>query len=176
MGEPKGLVRVDGRFWIDRQLDAMAARRVVLVLGEDREHYEQAIPDLARRLAIVVNPSPERGPFSSLQAGLAAATPGEPVFVLPVDVPAPSPEVWAALEAALRAGAEAAVPVHEGRGGHPVLLSAAFGGRLRSLPPSSRLDQELRSEPSVARVPVADPRVRLNLNAPENWGKLAEGG
>ena len=39
MGEPKGLVVVEGRTWIDRQLEALGRRRAVLVLGHDRERY-----------------------------------------------------------------------------------------------------------------------------------------
>jgi molybdenum cofactor cytidylyltransferase len=184
MGEPKGLVAVPSpggpRAWIEHQLDALAGRRVVVVLGEHRELYERAVPDLARRAVLAVNPDPERGPFSSLQVGLAAATPEEPVFALPVDVPAASPAVWAELEAALEEGIDAVVPIHDGRGGHPVLLSSSLARRLRTLPPTARLDHELRGLPAAGgrlrRIPVGDPRVRLNLNAPEDWGKVAKGG
>ncbi len=184
MGEPKGLVRVEGRPWLEHQLAAVSPRRVVVVLGEHREQYEAAMPDLARRATLVTNPAPERGPFSSLQVGLAAVPPDEAVFVLPVDVPAASAPVWAALEAGLGAGAgaEAAQPVFEGRGGHPVLLGPGFAALLRALPPTARLDEQLRKLASlaglarVARVPVSDGRVRLNLNAPEDWGKVARGG
>lgn len=204
MGEPKGLVLVPGqggpRRWIDRQLEALQAcragraPRVVLVLGADRDRYLAAVADLAHRVVVVVNPDPDRGPFSSLQEGLAAVTPGAPVFVLPVDVPVPSPAVWAALAAVLEGtlggggtagtaggaidASAAAVPRFEGKGGHPVLLGPAFVGRLRALPPSSRLDEALRALPagSLLHVAVDDPAVRLNLNAPEDWGKVQRGG
>lgn len=176
MGEPKGLVSVEGRPWIVRQLDALRAHRVVLVLGADRDRYVREVPDLTARAVVVVNPDPDRGPFSSLQEGLAAATPGAPVFVLPVDVPAPSRPVWEALDAALGQTAAAAVPRFEGRGGHPVLLGPAFIAHLRALPASARLDEELRNLQGLRNVPVTDPRVRLNLNAPEDWGKVPRGG
>jgi molybdenum cofactor cytidylyltransferase len=182
MGEPKGLVLVGGRPWIAHQLDALACHRVVLVLGADRDRYLRAVPELLDRAVVVVNPEPDRGPFSSLQVGLAAATPGEAVFVLPVDVPAPSRAVWSALAAALHGesgGAAAAVPSFEGRGGHPVLLAPSFVAHLRALPPSARLDEELRNRTvsrQALRVEVYDPAVRLNLNAPEDWGKVRAGG
>jgi molybdenum cofactor cytidylyltransferase len=180
MGEPKGLVVVDGRPWIAHQLDALADRRVILVLGHDRERYFEAVLGLGRSVDLVTNPDPGRGPFSSLQVGLSVVDAGESTFVLPVDVPVPSPPVWSALEAALDA-AEAAVPVQDGRGGHPVLLGPAFVATLlsRSDPAGSRLDDELRRLADaglVARVPVDDPRVRLNLNAPGDWGKVRKGG
>jgi len=184
MGEPKGLVTVRGRPWIDHQLDAARSagvRRVVVVLGRDRGPYLQAVPSLAQRALVAVNPDPDRGPFSSLQCGLRALGADGPraAFVLPVDVPAASPEVWRALAAALAAALpvdssiDAAVPVHGGHGGHPVLLSSAFAARLLALAPDDRLDHALRRPGvAIARVPVVDPRVRMNLNRPEDWGTL----
>ena len=169
LGEPKGLVMVEGRTWIDRQLEALGRRRAVLVLGHDRDRYLPVVLALGRPVDLVTNPDPDRGPFSSLQEGLAAVDPGSPAFVLPVDVPAPGKAVWTALEASL-GPAEAAVPVHDGKGGHPVPLGAALVARLLTRPASSRLDEELRALPLVARVPVDDPRVGLNLNTASDWG------
>jgi CTP:molybdopterin cytidylyltransferase MocA len=186
MGEPKGLVAFEGRPWLLTQLAALEGRRVVLVLAQDGPRYHEAIPGLAQRVDVVANPEPERGPFSSLQVGLERAgqraprDDGNPVFVLPIDVPAPSATVWTALEEALSSGGhelDAAVPVFDGRGGHPVLLAPHFQARLLGRDPASpeaRLDAMLRSA-HARHVPVADPRVRLNLNAPEDWGKLVKG-
>ena len=183
MGEPKGLVAFQGRPWLLAQLDALAlaGQRAVVVLGADRARYLQLLPDLPARATLAYNDDPDRGPFSSLQCGLAARCPGSPVFVLPVDVPAAAPEVWAALYQALQAparepglGPDAAVPELEGRGGHPVLLAASAAQRLAGRPSGSRLDAELALL-RVARVAVHDPRVRLNLNAPLDWGKLQGG-
>jgi molybdenum cofactor cytidylyltransferase len=179
MGEPKGLVVVKGRRWVEHQIEAIGQTggpRLLLVLGHDQSSYEQALPQLDRLAEVVTNPDPDRGPFSSLQCGLAQVAPGTAVFVLPIDVPAPSPGVWTALLGALTAGVEAAVPVHEDRGGHPVLLAAPMVRRLLARPPESRLDVELAAASGVVRVPVDDPRVRLNLNAPEDWGKLEADG
>jgi molybdenum cofactor cytidylyltransferase len=184
MGEPKGLVVLRGRPWIAWQLDAVAGvvpvERVVVVLGHDRPRYELEVPDLRSRAHVVQNPDPDRGPFSSLQCGLAAIDEsiglGAGVFVLPVDVPAAAAEVWTALAAALTPSLDAVVPVHDGRGGHPVFLAGAFARHLRGVSPHSRLDAELAAAPergqSVSRIEVADFRVRLNLNAPEDWAKL----
>jgi molybdenum cofactor cytidylyltransferase len=179
MGEPKGVFVFAGRPWIETQLAALEGRRVVVVLGHDSPRYLEAIPDLATRAEVVVNPDPDRGPFSSLQVGLAAVSlsPAVPAFVLPVDVPAPSAAVWRALEEALDPGFDAAIPVFEGRGGHPVLLAPPFIALLCSRDPASaeaRLDVALQSA-KVHRVPTSDPRVRMNLNAPEDWGKLGKG-
>jgi molybdenum cofactor cytidylyltransferase len=179
MGEPKGLVSFRGRPWLLAQLDAIAnaGGRPVVVLGADRDRYLEELPDLSQRARLAFNDDPDRGPFSSLQCGLAAATPAAAVFVLPVDVPAASPDVWRALRGALAGvgGADAAVPELEGRGGHPVLLAPSTAALLQARPATSRLDVELASLAQVLRVPVEDPFVRLNLNAPPDWGKLEAG-
>jgi molybdenum cofactor cytidylyltransferase len=177
MGEPKGLVQVQGRPWLELQLDAIerAGGRAVLVLGADRERYRQALPDLPERVRLAFNDDPDRGPFSSLQLGLALLGAGAPAFVLPVDVPAAGAAVWQALREALTTGVDAAVPVLEDRGGHPVLLAASTVAHLRDRPATSRLDAELAALPRVARIPVKDLLVRLNLNAPQDWGKLDRG-
>jgi molybdenum cofactor cytidylyltransferase len=181
MGQPKGLQVFAGRPWIEVQLAALGARRVVVVLGHDHPRYREAVPALDggsapaggdARVEVVVNHDPDRGPFSSLQVGLAAVA-GAPAFVLPVDVPAASARVWEALEAALSPDSDAAVPLFEGRGGHPVLLAARFIAVLRARPaddPALRLDRELAAA-RLTRVPVLDPRVRMNLNAPGDWEK-----
>jgi CTP:molybdopterin cytidylyltransferase MocA len=184
MGMPKGLFPVQGRPWIEHQLDAIDGARLraaIVVLGFDAERYVTAIPGLTRRARVVVNEAPERGPFSSLQCGLRAVT-SAAAFVLPVDVPAAAPEVWQALADVLSAGetVDGAVPEHDGRGGHPVLLGPALIAAISARAPTSRLDEELRAHVaergrgSVARVPVADRRVGLNLNGPEDWGQLQE--
>ncbi|HEX8789893.1 MAG TPA: nucleotidyltransferase family protein [Polyangiaceae bacterium] len=177
MGEPKGLWAIGGKPWLEHQLDAIEAlgAEAVLVLGFDRERYLQALPELEDRASVVVNPAPEHGPFSSLQCGLRVS--GAPAFVLPVDVPAPVADVWRALHAGLTERVDAVVPIHEGLGGHPVLLSPALVTHVLGLAADSRLDHVLRGwDPlRIGRIPVLDRRVRLNLNAPEDWGKLAAG-
>jgi CTP:molybdopterin cytidylyltransferase MocA len=187
MGEPKGLVEVDGVPWLERQIEALRACGVayaIVVLGHARDRYVARLPWLEHpdvvapwrdfRLDVVVNPAPERGPFSSLVTGCMRRR-GAAAFVLPVDVPCADRAVWTSLGAALVAGVDACVPVHGGRGGHPVLGSAHFLDSLEAVPtdaPAARLDEQLRSAGSVVRVEVADARIGLNLNTPSDWDSI----
>lgn len=182
LGTAKGLVEVKGRPWLELQLEAARRagipRPLVVLSPEVKPLYTSAIAGLETLAVVVQNVMPERGPFSSLQCGLSRIASGAPAFVLPVDVPAAGPDVWQALAGALHPGVDAVVPMLEGRGGHPVLLGAAFVGHLLALPPEAgRLDWELRDRSrrlqSVARVPVLDDCVLLNLNTPADWAKLA---
>ncbi len=189
MGQPKGLVVVDGRAWIERQLasfDACGGRRAIVVLGRARDEYAAALPwvDVAMssvaivglvRVSVVVNDDPDRGPFSSLQIGARAALnespPPSAAFVLPVDVPAPDASVWRALALGVDS-ADAAVPVFEGRGGHPVLCSATLLRDVLATPldaPDARLDVLLRARTAVRRIDVSDARILANFNLPSDW-------
>lgn len=182
---PKGLIEVQGRPWIDRQIEALkraGIERVVVVLGHQKEAYQRVLRAHPPGVEVVtaVNPDPERGPFSSLQSGLRAL--GENpsgAWVLPVDVPCPSRAVWESLEqeAALRQ-TDATLPVHLGRGGHPVRLSGEFARTLLSLSPSSaeaRLDHQIHKLPpgKVSRVEVSDDRVLANLNTSDDFARHA---
>lgn len=177
-GMPKGLIDVDGRPWLEHQLDALrhhGLRNIVVVLGHHAERY---LPILeARSVRHVLNPAPDRGPFSSLQSGLSGLSPGSTAWVLPLDVPCPSQEVWMALQQKfVEASFDVVLPTYGGRGGHPVLLSGAFVSQLASLAvdhPESRLDRQIHAlaVDRVARVEVKDPRVLDNLNTPEDFAR-----
>ncbi len=188
MGQPKGLLPVGPGRFLDWQLRALAAaglREIVVVLGFHRERYEAAYPWLVRAraepigvlgisVAAALNADPDRGPFSSLGAGLGALRRhwprGSGCFVLPIDVPCPSAAVWEGLAAGLGDGA-CGQPVFDTRAGHPVLLSEALVRSVPTQPSDSRLDHLLRGLPLAARrrIPVSDPRILINLNTPESW-------
>lgn len=102
---------------------------------------------------------PEGTPLASLQSLLKSA-PRSRSFVIHVDMPAFDLRVWRALEAATGD----AVPVHEGRRGHPVLLTAATLDEVARLDPATdRLDVYLRGR-MVAEVPVNTDVIFANLN------------
>ena len=104
---------------------------------------------------------PEGTALSSLQA-LLAASPRSRGFVIHVDMPVFDLRVWKALEAA---GGDA-VPVHEGRRGHPVLLTAETLDAVACLNPATgRLDGFLRGT-AVAEVAVDTDVIFANLNEP----------
>lgn len=173
MGRPKGLVEIGGVPLLRRQLARFAeasAARAVVVVGHDAEAYRAAFPELS----FVVSPSPELGPFRSLQAGIDALSSRDDwlgCFVLPVDVPAPEPSAWGALAHSVVAGALVARPTFDGRRGHPVALSQAFAQSLLDIDPAApdaRLDHQIARLPHcVVDVPVRDQNILVNLNDPD---------
>jgi molybdenum cofactor cytidylyltransferase len=193
MGRPKGLVPFQGRPWIEHQLmrlHEVGIREVIIVLGFYADEYvarlswlidalpRQGTEAFGLKLRAIVNPLPQYGPYSSIQAGggnalrLAHAF-AQYFWVLPIDVPCPSREVWEALS---RSRAEACVPTYIGRGGHPVRLSDSFLRRIRQTTPygaDSRLDRQIHLLGSDAdRLEVDDPTILTNLNTPADWESL----
>ena len=92
----------------------------------------------------------------------------------PVDVPLADRNTLETVGAKLKGSVKAVLPVCQGIGGHPVLLSGGFVMNLLSLQiedPESRLDVQLRllHGTQIERVPVDDERIFKNLNTPEEW-------
>lgn len=142
------------------------AKRVIEGSGLGRENF-------------VVNPRPERGPFSSLQLGLRALLkdPTWPAVVVePVDALPVHPVIIVALAQQLaHRGAPAAMPSHLGRGGHPILLSRSLCKELLRLDPKkTRMDEllhRLEARGACARVEVYTDDIHANLNDPQAYGR-----
>ncbi|MCC7402921.1 MAG: NTP transferase domain-containing protein [Bdellovibrionales bacterium] len=198
MGTPKGLLPYQGRSWLQWQLEQLSHRgldSVVLILGPDFSQYLKVLPELGAAqnqwcnwrgdltLRLVINPEVERGPFSSLQCGLKSwATTPPACFVLPLDTPCGDASTWQLLKDYMnKSDYDVTIPTLHDKGGHPVLLSAHFLRHLSGvdpLAPEARLDLQIRqlAPEKIARLPVTDKKVLINLNTPEQWQAFAGSG
>src|SRR6185295_17410211 len=173
---PKGLTPFREHAWIEEQLlrfRAAGGARAVVVLGFAPERYLAALEQFTvpgLEISVKINTAPELGPFSSIQRGLEELGDAPAAFVLPIDVPCADRSVWQALS---RAGSPpevlATIPVCEGRGGHPVRISAPLAAGILEAAPEGTLDVLLKGLPGVVKVDVVDPSVRMNLNTPGDW-------
>jgi CTP:molybdopterin cytidylyltransferase MocA len=190
MAVPKGLLPFRGRPWVIEQLERFqraGGERAAVVLGYSADRYFETVPLLGAtakswgthnglQVRTLVNTDAEWGPFSTILTGarFLMSEGAKAVYVLPIDIPVPSIQVWQELSSSLQDETLAAVPEYLGRGGHPVLLKDHFLQKLFSLPlaaEDSRLDLQLRQLPlaSIARVKVDDPGVCKDLNTPAEW-------
>jgi molybdenum cofactor cytidylyltransferase len=185
MGMAKGLIEVEGRPWLMRQLESfrsVGGETAVVVFGYGKEEYRTAIPELfasSGPWSVVINEAPEYGPFSSIACAAKIVVGGkrDGAFVLPVDVPVAGREVWEGLVRAFRPPVRVCAPALEGKKGHPVLLSSSFLRELTELPfdsPESRLDTQIRKLPAVQRatVSVKDGKILENMNTPSDLGAI----
>jgi molybdenum cofactor cytidylyltransferase len=159
-GGPKAWREFEGKTLLEAHLAFFGG-----LLGADsisvsiQEEWRARCAGLSTRASWVAA-DPDAYPLHSLQR-LIRSSPPRRSFVLHVDMPVFSPDVYVAL---LAANADAAVPVFNGKRGHPVLLSPKSLEEIARLDPArDRLDAWLRSR-DVAEIPVATDAIFRNMN------------
>lgn len=178
MGMPKALLQYKDRSTLlEKQCDLLSnagCTSICVVIGAEAQKIRDAHQNLS--VQWIINEQWELGQFSSLQAGIKKMliTETNGAIVLPVDVAGvSSPIVRALIETALRnPHLDAIIPEYQDRGGHPVYLAKSFCASLATLDPKnefSRLDTQLAKTKNTIRIPVNDPNVIKNINAPADW-------
>lgn len=180
MGSLKPLLKWRGESFLDRQvkLYQRAGCAVYTVLGRRAEEIAKECPSLEGS-ALLRNPAPEQGMFSSLRIAIASLPKGTPAaFFTPVDNPGVAGATVAALlQAWRRHGGAAAIPRFDGRRGHPVLIDAGWFGALLEWPADGTARDFLGSRWSeVVCVDVQDAAVTLDIDTPEDFQALAARG
>jgi molybdenum cofactor cytidylyltransferase len=167
-GAMKLVANLEGAPLIQRTLASLLEAGVAQVVVVTREGaaVEGAVALVDPRVAIVVNPDPERGMFSSIQAGLAV-TDGDVVLVLPADMPFVAAATVAAVAAQAASTGAVVVPVHDGRRGHPIAIPQALGTTLRALAPTTTLKAAIAAcGAAVLPLTVVDPGVLHDVDVP----------
>lgn len=185
MGQPKALLDLQGKSFLEHLLDAMAeggVSEVFVVTGEHdraiREHLAARGSVANQAVRAVTNPQPERGQLSSLLVALdaaeALADPVDAVIVTPVDHPRVRPgTIRTLLGAASASGAPVTRPVTPGGRGHPVVFAREVFGMLRGTPSDQGARAVVRALGSrVCDVEVADPGVTDDIDTPEDYRRL----
>ncbi|MCU0725178.1 MAG: XdhC family protein [Planctomycetes bacterium] len=171
MGRPKALLPLgEGTFLstIIATLRAAGFPRPLVVTGADAG----AVGAEAARLGAdtLENPEWEVGRFTSVRAAARAAG-GGPLLLWPVDCPAVSADTVTALRrATAEHGDRDVVPVHAGRGGHPVLLCGETVRALAAAGPDGNLRAFIREHRLALEVP--DPAVLDDLDTPEDLARF----
>lgn len=187
MGRAKALIDFRGRTFLESVLETLAAGGCagsVVVLGHDPDTIRAgARLGLRPDTHVVVNPDWEQGQFTSVQAGIravaaaaasaatSAATAGPVACVVAlVDQPhIPASVIRALIETFIATRAPIVRPTHAGRGGHPVLLSAALFKQILTLPTTATLyDVMQRHATGRVDVPVESEAVRQDVDSPRD--------
>lgn len=150
---------------------------VLVVVGKNENNLAPII--YARGASLVVNPDPERGQFSSLQAGLHEVLNRgrDGAMITLVDRPPVEPQTIVTLkeafENAIPESKWAVIPEYRGKHGHPILaareLIEAF---LRAPATSSAREIEHEHLDKITYVPVEDPQLIANVDTPEQYASL----
>jgi molybdenum cofactor cytidylyltransferase len=144
---------------------------------------DTALQEWARAAGVLaaVNPEPERGMLSTIRAGIAAlggaaalAMAGETLLVSPADLPSVRPETIAeVVRRREAASAPLALPVWQGRHGHPLAIAPELIAEIGTLDPAVGLKQ-LRDRHAAATlwIEVDDPGAVEDVDTPEDYLEL----
>jgi molybdenum cofactor cytidylyltransferase len=172
MGQPKALLPYRGATFLEHLLEItrhprIGVQRVVLGAGEKAIRARLRLPDEQ----VIVNKDWERGQLSSIQATIRSLPPAmtEALIICPVDHPLVSSHLIDSLIRAFdKSGKAIALPVYQGRRGHPVIFGAKLYDELLAASDSVGARQVVRAHPQdIVEVPTEEEGVVLNLNDPE---------
>ncbi len=140
--------------------------------------------DIRQRLAgagvqYVINPNYQKGMFSSVKTGWAQIAPAtEAVLIALVDQPMITSAVINQLIDAYRNGKKRIViPTHDGKRGHPIILSTDFEEELMLLPDDVPYGLKVlldRYPDEVLEVPVDAPGILEDIDRPTDYERLSQ--
>jgi molybdenum cofactor cytidylyltransferase len=150
---------------------------VTVVVGKNELNLAPVV--YSTGAALVRNPAPERGQFTSLQVGLQDILNRgrDAAMITLVDRPPVNPvtlqKLVQAFETALSGGKWAVVPAYGGKHGHPILVGREMiEAFLRAPATSTAREVEHQNQIHIEYIPVDDPFVALNVDTPEDYAAL----
>jgi molybdenum cofactor cytidylyltransferase len=151
---------------------------VLVVAGKNKSKITPII--YANGASLVINPDPDQGQFSSLQAGLQEVRNRgrDAAMITLVDRPpvrsATIELLQEAFERAIAKRKWAVIPDHNGQHGHPILIANEMLEAFLEAPPTSNARDIMHAhENEIDYVPVDDPSVALNVDTPDQFAALS---
>src|SRR5881398_4107527 len=179
MGSPKALLPYQGRPFLEHLLEVTAHRQIGVrrvVLGAHAEPIAKAVDLKADE--IVINREWEKGQLSSVQAALRSLPSGtDGMLLCLIDHPLISNAlVQELIECFYKSRKSIALPVYEGRRGHPVIFSASLYPELLRAPPETGARAVVWAHAEdVEEVRTNEEGCVLNLNDPATLNRAIGG-
>ena len=181
MGKPKALLDWRGAPLIQRQVDALAEAEVspvIVVLGHAYDELAPLVPN-SPGVHTVRNPDYKSGKTTSIKAGareLQRLGAGDSLLLLNVDQPRTSDLIRRVVDAHYNGHALVTVPTWEGKGGHPIVLSASLLDELLEIREETLGVKALRirHEDRTQRIDLGDPQVAVDMNTPEDYRRALD--
>lgn len=176
-GSQKLLANVGGSPLLERTIRSLldgGVERVVVVLGPESGQIRRDVPALSgSRVSVESNRRPERGMFSSIQEALREAE-GDPILVLPGDMPYVEPATIAALLQRHKETAGIVSPRFQGKRGHPVVIPGKYREEIRDADANVTLHEILRAHAGErVDMDVYDRGVVRDVDVPADLGEAA---
>jgi molybdenum cofactor cytidylyltransferase len=170
MGRPKAFLPFRGGTFLSHIADTLGARcaPVIAVFGFDAPRLMAMAPANVKPVA---NPDYELGMLTSLQAGLRAVPEDcDTVLFTLVDHPAIASRT---VEILLRSTAPVAIPRHNGKRGHPVLLRRPVVEEFLAEPVAAKTRDTIdRHAAEIEYIDVDDPGISDDIDDPQLYENL----
>ncbi len=168
MGHEKAIFEVEGTTLLNYVIEKLSNVGIE-PLVVTRADLEVCVKELVEGLEVIVNPRPDEGRTGSIQRGIARINEifGENcrILIAPIDRPGFS---IGTLER-LVSSKETTCPALNGRGGHPILISAEDARRILRAEPGTPLRDLVTPE----KIEVNDQFLHLNVDTEEEIVKFA---
>ena len=182
MGQLKALLPWQGVSLIKHQVASLRAGgvdQIVVVLGHRSDELKSELADTAG-VSWQLNPDYLQGKTMSIKAGLNALGTDQPqaLLLLNVDQPRSADVIRSLLGEHLSQGGLITIPTHNGKGGHPIILSPTLLDELRQIDEESFGIKAVvqRHLEATRRVEMDSPEVLWDLNTPEEYQRVLEAG
>ncbi len=145
-GSEKLLAPVGDRTMIERTVRSLldaGVQRVIVVLAPGADELRTVL-DGIDHVTVALNRTRERGMFSSIQAGVRE-TRGDPILVLPGDMPYVESATIAALLERYRTDGAIVSPRFNGKRGHPVVIPGKYRDEIAEAAEGVTLHEILRA-------------------------------
>lgn len=188
MGKFKPLLPVGGIPALERLADSIKAagiKNIAIVTGYNREALQPVISRICDGDTLAVeayNPDFDNGMFTSIQTGIRTAGKvfgeSEGFFLIPVDCPLINSKVITTIETEVRSQiAEQndyfAVPVYEGKKGHPLYVPVCYAEEICSWNgPGGLKGITDKYWDKMMRIPVDDEGCLLDMDTPQSYDEL----
>lgn len=170
-GADKLVADVGGVPLLDRTVRSLlegGVANVIVVLGPKSDALLGLASLKDPRVTTARNERPERGMLTSIQAGLRAAK-GDPLVVLPGDMPYVEPATVAALLRAHAADPRIVSPRLAGKRGHPVVIPGRYRDEILAATAEMTLHDVLRAHAGERLdIDVYDRGVTRDVDRPED--------
>jgi len=182
MGDKKELLPVSGEPMVRAVVDKLLASRkvdeVIVVLGHKADDVGACLSSIAdERIELVGNARYAEGMGTSLAQAVRACSWGtEAVVVALADAPFFRTADVDALIDAHAHGAVIAVPVYQGRRGHPIVIDCAFRDEMEELSGDAGARHILeRESASVVEVELDDDGFLVDIDEPDDYEAVKDG-
>ena len=174
MGRPKPLLRWQGATLVQYQVASLlrgGVDEVCVVTGAGGEAVSRLFLKTSG-VQVVHNPDYRKGKTTSVRTGVrAVGAPAAAIVILAVDQPRPDWVIRRVVSSHLFTGAPVTSPRFRGRGGHPLVFSAALRQELLDITEGNEGIREVVRRHAGQMNPIDfDTRiVRLDLNTPDSY-------